>query len=147
MNTIEKIKNKIKATNKKKNNICYYVSISILIAIGFFVFITMILQTNWFGIKELSVPILVWIISQPLVGVFFLPFIFLLSYVCWFIISVGKPVTLKQVLSDLRTLYENEEITKQEYEETFKNLTEASQRKELEKIKQKEMIGDVVSDV
>ncbi len=119
MKTLEKIKNKIKELNKSKNNLLYWISVSIIVLIGIFVFITMIIQTQWVGINTIECPILVWIIASPSVGVFFLPFILLLSYVCWFIISVGKPITIKRVMNDSRSLYENHEINKNEYESIY----------------------------
>lgn len=129
MKTIDKIKNKLKQFNKQNNNLLYWISVGILAAIGVFVFITMILQTNWFGIKEANYPILVYIVASPRIGIFFLPFILLLSYVCWFIVSVGKPVTIQQTQNDSRSLYENGDIVKDEYELIHDCLDTAKERK------------------
>lgn len=134
-NIIEKIKLKIRKQNSR--NVVYYTSIGILVAFFLFVLITTIIQTSMVGINELNAPILIWIITQPYVGVFFIPFMLLLSYICWFITTVAKPVTIDKVKSDCRTLFENNEVNKDEYEILYKTLNEANQRK-LELIKQKQ---------
>ncbi len=126
MTTFEKIKNKIRQLNNK--NIVYFICMGILVTIFIFVFLTTIIQTNWVGIDNYFCPILVWMISQPYVGIFFLPFLITIIYVCSFIVNVGKPVSIKKMKNDIRTLYENQQITKEEYEQIYQNLENANKR-------------------
>ena len=126
MTTFEKIKNKIRQLNNK--NLVYFICMGILITIFIFVFLTTIIQTNWVGIDNYFCPILVWMISQPYVGIFFLPFLITIIYVCSFIVNVGKPVSIKKMKNDIRTLYENQQITKEEYESIYQNLENANKR-------------------
>ena len=126
MTTFEKIKNKIRQLNNK--NLVYFICMGILITIFIFVFLTTIIQTNWVGIDNYFCPILVWMISRPYVGIFFLPFLITIIYVCSFIVNVGKPVSIKKMKNDIRTLYENQQITKEEYEQIYQNLENANKR-------------------
>ncbi len=126
MTTFEKIKNKIRQLNNK--NLVYFICMGILITIFIFVFLTTIIQTNWVGIDNYFCPILVWMISRPYVGIFFLPFLITIIYVCSFIVNVGKPVSIKKMKNDIRTLYENQQITKEEYESIYQNLENANKR-------------------
>ena len=126
MTTFEKIKNKIRQLNNK--NIVYFICMGILITIFIFVFLTTIIQTNWVGIDNYFCPILVWMISQPYVGIFFLPFLITIICICSFIVNVGKPVSIKKVKNDIRTLYENQQISKEEYESIYQNLENANKR-------------------
>ncbi len=126
MTTFEKIKNKIRQLNNK--NIVYFICMGILITIFIFVFLTTIIQTNWVGIDNYFCPILVWMISQPYVGIFFLPFLITIIYICSFIVNVGKPVSIKKMKNDIRTLYENQQISKEEYESIYQNLENANKR-------------------
>ena len=126
MTTFEKIKNKIRQLNNK--NIVYFICMGILVTIFIFVFLTTIIQTNWVGIDNYFCPILVWMISQPYVGIFFLPFLITIIYVFSFIVNVGKPVSIKKMKNDIRTLYENQQITKEEYEQIYQNLENANKR-------------------
>ena len=126
MTTFEKIKNKIRQLNNK--NIVYFICMGILVTIFIFVFLTTIIQTNWVGIDNYFCTILVWMISQPYVGIFFLPFLITIIYVCSFIVNVGKPVSIKKMKNDIRTLYENQQITKEEYEQIYQNLENANKR-------------------
>ncbi len=138
MTALEKVKQKIKQINK--NNTLYKVCLWILVVIFIFVLITTIIQTQWVGIEGQWVPILIWIVSQPYVGVFFLPFLLTVIYVCYFVISVARPVTIQKTKSDVRTLFEEEQIVKEEYETIYKNLVTAEVRfKEREKQKAEEL--------
>lgn len=135
MTTWEKIKIKIRSLNHK--NIIYYICMGILIAIFLFVLITTIIQTEWVGHDDINAPILIWMITQPYVGVFFMPFMILVIYICCFIISVGKPVTIRKVKNDVRTLFENNDIKKNEYEAVFETL-ESAEARNLKELKAKE---------
>lgn len=144
MTTFEKIKNKIRQLNNK--NLVYFICMGILITIFIFVFLTTIIQTNWVGIDNYFCPILVWMISQPYVGIFFLPFLITIIYVCSFIVNVGKPVSINKMKNDLRTLYENQQITKEEYESIYQNLENANKRIEESKLKTQSTLLKLIED-
>ncbi len=127
MKTIDKVKQKLKAINAK-NNLLYYICLWIMIIMFVFILITTIIQTNWVGIGGLQAPILIWMVSQPYVGVFFIPFMMLSIYICSFIVSVAKPATIAKVKADSRLLWENQLIHKPEYESIYETLDKAEIR-------------------
>ncbi len=144
MTTIDKIKNKIRQLNT--NNYVYYICMGLLITIFIFVLITTIIQTNWVGIDNYYCPILVWMISQPYVGIFFLPFLITLIYVCSFIVNVGKPVSIKKVQNDIRVLFENKKLTKEEYEQIYQNIENALAREIEAKTKLKNEVLKLINE-
>ncbi len=134
MKTIEKVKRKIKSINAA-NNLLYYICLWIMIIMFVFILITTIIQTNWVGIGGLQAPILIWMVSQPYVGVFFIPFMMLSIYICSFIVSVAKPATIAKVKADSRLLWENNKINKKEYESIYDTLDIAEIRNKEEEAK------------
>ena len=138
MSTLDKIKQKLKTANSR--NIIYIACLAILVMISLFILITIIIQTDWVQIKGIQSPLLIWMIVQPHVGVFFIPFLILIIYICSFIVSVAKPITIKKIKTDSRILFENDEIEKNDYETIYETLTKAEIRKiEKEKMKEEEI--------
>ncbi len=142
--TWDRIKRKIKTLNTK--NILYCFAKWILVLVFLFVLVTTIIQTEWIQFKGTNVPLLIWMVGQPYVGVFFLPFLILVIYICYFIVSVAKPITIKNVKSDVRTLFENDDIEKIDYEKLFENLNEAEKKQIARQIAKKEELKKLVQE-
>lgn len=135
---MDKIKKKLRlSTNNAK---IYFLAQMVLNLQLIFVILTTILQTNWFGYKE-QMPILSWIVAKPYVGIFFLPFMILATYVCWFICATIKPATIQQAKGLSINLLEQELIDKETHDLIYElySKQEIKNKKEylekLEKIK------------
>lgn len=141
---MKKINRKIKKLNMKIDDLLFWISFAILITIGFFIFITTILQTNWFGRNDF-LPVIVFISAQPYVGVFFLPFIILLSLISLYVCIICKKITIDDGIDVTRNLMENEEITKEDFSKIYDLLKNAKKQKEI-RVKQEIEIKDSIQN-